>query len=292
MQFKDKKRMLKFIAGLIIILLLIFMFIPTDLIVKPTLPKNTLDGITVTNVDRVSGTTTFTNKASDTIKYTYCTDAPATKSGWYTIKISDTKYTMSNKDGQIIEKLAYNKCPLNVDCLKSDTDILPGTDTKITKEFIDYLLQNDIHYKIIFRGYSPTTKELTYSINNHDPKIITLALNDIGFYKISETDDTTLYCNNQSINPLKPFRQIGIVLILFVLLCIYVWSDSSIDDVKIQKSQTDSPTYAIAYNTFKGKMHSLVEDTDNTDDTKIPTPKHKPSSTICSPGSKKKGNRK
>ena len=64
------------------------------------------------------------------------------------------------------------------------------------------------------------------------------------------------------------------------------------DDVKVQKSQTNSPTYAIAYSTFKSKMHSLIDDTDNADNTKIPTPEHKPSSTICSSGSKKKGNRK
>lgn len=289
---KNKNRITHIIVAIIILLLYVFIFIPTDLIIKPTLPKNALDGITVTNIDRVSGTTTFTNKANDTIKYTYCTDAPATKSGWYTIKVNDIKYTMSNKDDQIIKKLAYNKCPLTIDCLKSDTDILPGTDAKITKTFIDYLLQNDIHYKIIFRGYSPTTKQLTYSINNDDPKLITLALNDIGFYKISETDDTILYCNNQSINPLKPFIKIGIILILFVLLFLYVWLDSFIDDVKVQKSQTNSPTYAIACNTVKSKMRSLIDDTDNADNTKIPTPEHKPSSTICSPGSKKKGNRK
>ena len=197
MQFKNKEksknRIIRIIVAIIILLLYIFMFIPTDLIVKPTLPKNALDGITVTNINRVPGTTTFTNKAGDTIKYTYCTDAPATKLGWYKIEINGIKYTMSNKDGQIIKKLAYNKCPLNVDCLKSDTDILPGTDIKVTKAFVDYLLQNDIHYKIIFKGYSPTTKQLIYSISNDDPKLITLALSDIGFYKISETDNTTIY---------------------------------------------------------------------------------------------------
>lgn len=286
---KNKNRITHIIVAIIILLLYVFIFIPTDLIIKPTLPKNTLDGITVTNIDRVSGTTTFTNKANDTIKYTYCTDAPATKSGWYTIKINDIKYTMSNKDDQIIKKLAYNKCPLTVDCLKSDTDILPGTDAKITKAFIDYLLQNDIHYKIIFRGYSPTTKQLTYSINNDDPKLITLALNDIGFYKISQTDDEW-YCHNQSITPLKPFIGIVIVLILFILLFLYIWIDSFIDDIKVQKSQTDLPTRTIIYNTFKDKINNMIKDTEDSDNIEIPT--HKPSSTICSPGSKKKGNRK
>ena len=265
------------------------MFIPTDLIVKPTLPKNALDNITVTNIDRVSGTTTFTNKTGDTLTYTYCTDTPATKLGWYTIKVNGIKYTMSNKDGQIVKKLAYNKCPLSIDCLKSDTDILPGTDAKITKTFIDYLLQNNIHYKIIFRDYSPATKWLTYSISNDDPKMITLALSDAGFYKISETNDDELYCNNTNINS---WVWIGIILILFVLLFLYVWLDSFIDDVKVQKSQTNSPAYAIAYSTFKKEIHSITEDTDNTDNVKTPTPNHKPSSTICSPGSKKKGNRK
>lgn len=286
MQFKDKKRMPKFIAGLIIILLLIFMFIPMDLIIKPTMPKNALDGINVTHLDTVSGTTTFTNQACDKLEYTYYKDKPDVKDGFATITINDKKYTMSNKDNQMIQKLAYTKHPLSIDCLKSDTDILPGTNTKVTKAFIDYLLQNDIHYKIIFRGYSPTTKKLTYIINNHDPKTITLTLNDIGFYKTSEVDDNDLFCQNQNTNS---FRRIGIVLILCVLLFLYVWLELFIDDVKVQTSQTNSPTYTIAYNTFKSKMHSLVEDTDNT---KISTPKHKPSSTICSPGSKKKGNRK
>ena len=59
--------------------------------------------------------------------------------------------------------------------------------------------------------------------------------------------------------------------------------------LKYKKSQTNSPTYAIACNTVKSKMRSLIDDTDNADNTKIPTPEHKPSSTICSPGSKKKG---
>ena len=48
----------------------------------------------------------------------------------------------------------------------------------------------------------------------------------------------------------------------------------------------------IACNAVKSKMRSLIEDTDNTDNIKMPTPEHKPSSTICSPGAKKKGNRK
>lgn len=288
MQLKNKKRIPKFIAGLTIILLLIFMFIPMDLIIKPTMPKNALDGINVTHLDTVSGTTTFTNKAGDKLEYTYYKDKPDVKDSFATITINNEKYTMSNKDNQMIQKSAYTKHPLSIDCLKSDTDILPGTDAKITTKFIDYLLQNDIHYKIIFRGYSPTTKELTYSINNHDPKMITLALNDIGFYKTSEVDDNDLYCQNQDINPLNPFICIVIILILFVLLFLY----SFIDDIKVQKSQTNSPTYAIACNTVKSKMRSLIDDTDNADSTKIPTPEHKPSSTICSPGSKKKGNRK
>ena len=231
MQLKNKKRIPKFIAGLIIVILCIFMFIPMDLIIKPTMPKNALDGINVTHLDTVSGTTTFTNKAGDKLEYTYYKDKPDVKNGFATITINDKKYTMSNKDNQMIQKSAYTKHPLSIDCLKSDTDILPGTDTKVTKKFIDYLLQKDIHYKIIFRGYSPTTKELTYSINNHDPKMITLALNDIGFYKISEVDDNDLYCQNQDINPLNPFICIVIILILFVLLFLY----SFIDDVKIQK---------------------------------------------------------
>lgn len=110
----------------------------------------------------------------------------------------------------------------------------------------------------------------------------------IGFYKISEVYDNDLYCQNQDINPLNPFIGIIIILILFVLLFLY----SFIDDVKVQKSQTNSPTYVIACNAVKSKMHSLIDDTNNADNTKIPTPEHKPSSTICSPGSKKKGNRK
>lgn len=285
---KNKNHITHIIVAIIILILYVFMLIPTDIIIKPTLPKNALNNITVTNIDRVSGTTTFTNKTGDNLTYTYCTDAPATKLDWYTIKVNGIKYTMSNKDGQIIKKLAYNKCPFSIDCLKSDKDILPGTNAEITKAFIDYLLQNDIHYKIIFRGYSPTTKELTYSINNHDPKMITLALNAIGFYKISEIDDNDLYCQNQDINPLNPFICIVIILILFILLFLY----SFIDDVKVQKFQTNSSTYAIACNTVKSKMRSLIDDTDNADSTKMPTPEHKPSSTICSPGSKKKGNRK
>lgn len=286
---KNKNRITHIIVAIIILLLYVFIFIPTDLIIKPTLPKNALDSITVTNIDKVSGTTTFTNKTGDTLTYTYCTDAPATKSGWYTITVNSIKYTMSNKDGQIIKKLAYNKCPLSIDCLKSDTDILPGTDAKITKAFIDYLLQNDIHYKIIFRGYSPATRWLTYSINNDDPKMITLALSDTGFYKISETDDDELYCNNTSIN-LSIW--VGIIFILVVLLGLYVWIDSLIDDIKLQKSQTGLPTHTIAYSTFKSKIYNMIKDANNIDNINIPTPNHKPSSTICSPGSKKKGNRK
>ena len=81
MQFKDKEksknRITHIIVAIIILLLYVFMFIPTDLIVKPTLPKNALDNITVTNIDRISGTTTFTNKTGDKLEYTHYTDKQA-----------------------------------------------------------------------------------------------------------------------------------------------------------------------------------------------------------------------
>ena len=103
MQLKNKKRIPKFIAGLIIVILYIFMFIPMDLIIKPTMPKNALDGINVTHLDTVSGTTTFTNQAGDKLEYTYYKDKPDVKNGFATITINDKKYTMSNKDNQIIQ---------------------------------------------------------------------------------------------------------------------------------------------------------------------------------------------
>lgn len=47
----------------------------------------------------------------------------------------------------------------------------------------------------------------------------------------------------------------------------------------------------ILSNSAKTKLQKLQKDHDNRIQ-HISTPKHKPSSTICSPGSKKKGNRK
>lgn len=294
MQFENKEtnktHITEFIVylaiGIIATLLCIFMFMPTELIVKPTLPKNTLDGITVTNIDRVSGTTTFTNKAGDVIKYTYCTDAPAFKSGWYTIKVNNVKHTMSNKDGQIIQKLAYNKCPLSIDCLKSDADILLGTNAKITKIFIDYLLQNDIHENIVFKGYSPTTKQLTYSVNTNDPKMITLTLNDIGFYKTAEIDDNELYCQNNT----KSFISTLIVtVIIFGTIFVLLRVTSLICYIKAKKSQINLSTATVSTKCIRNKVHTILENhkDKNSINTHI-TPEHKPSSTICSPGAKKK----
>ena len=88
MQLKNKKRITKFIAGLTIILLLIFMFIPMDLIIKPTMPKNALDGINVTHLDKVSSTTTFTNKAGDKLEYTYYKDKQVINLNILIIKIN------------------------------------------------------------------------------------------------------------------------------------------------------------------------------------------------------------
>lgn len=260
---------------------------PTELIVKPTLPKNVLDNITVTNVDRVPGTTTFTNKAGDVIKYTYYTDAPAVKSGWYTIKVNNVKHTMSNKDGQIIQKLAYNKRPLSIDYLKSDADILPGTDAKITKSFTDYLLQNDIHDNIVFRGYSPTTKQLTYSINTNDPKMITLTLGDIGFYETAEIDDDELYCQNNSKTVISTL--IIVTVIIFGLILVWLGLTSLIDYIKAKKSQTNLSTANVSTKCIRNKVHTILEShkDKNSINTHI-TPEHKPSSTICSPGAKKK----
>ena len=298
MQFEDKETnkthitefIVYLVLGIIATLLCIFMFMPTELIVKPTLPKNTLDGITVTNIDRVSGTTTFTNKAGDVIKYTYCTDAPAIKSGWYTIKVNNVKHTISNKDGQIIQKLAYNKCPLPIDCLKSDADILPGTNAKITKSFTDYLLQNNIHDNIVFRGYSPTTKQLTYSVNTNDPKMITLTLNDIGFYKTAEIDDNELYYQNNT----KSFISTLIVTVIIVGT-IFVWLKvtSLICYIKAKKSQTNLSTARVSNKCIRNKVHTILDShkDKNSINTHI-TPEHKPSSTICSPGAKKKRHRK
>lgn len=255
MQFKDKEksknRITHIIVAIIILLLCVFMFIPTDLIVKPTLPKNALDNITVTNIDRISGTTTFTNKTGDKLEYTHYTDKQDIKLGYYTIKINGTKYTMSKKDGQIIQKLAYTKHPLSINCLKSDKDILPGTNAEITKQFIDYLITHDIYSDVTFRGYSPTTKQLTYTIDYIDEPI-TLALGNNGFYNTTNNDDD---CDIADIfnKSLAKIIIIGICLLLvFVILAIIEpYCDHPLDQYK----------------------HT--------------PPEHKDSSTICSPGTKK-----
>lgn len=298
MQFEDKETnkthitefIVYLVLGIIATLLCIFMFMPTKLIVKPTLPKNTLDGITVTNIDRVSGTTTFTNKAGDVIKYTYCTDAPVIKSGWYTIKVNNVKHTMSNKDSQIIQRLAYNKCPLPIDCLKSDADILPGTNAKITKSFTDYLLQNNIHNNIVFRGYSPATKQLTYSISNDEPKMITLTLGDVGFYKTAEVDDDDLYCQN---NTKKLISTLIVTVIIFGSIFIWLRLTSLIDYIKVKQSQTNLSTANVSTKCIKNQVHTILEShKDKNSINEHITPDHKPSSTICSPGAKKKRHRK
>lgn len=298
MQFENKETnknyITDFIAYLIIAIiataLCLIIFIKIDLIVKPTLPKNALDNITVTNIDKVSGTTTFTNKTGDIIEYTNYTDASAIKTGWYKIKVNDIKYTMSNKDGQMIQKLAYIDRPLSIDCLKSDTDILPGTNAKITKQFTDYLMQNKIYNDIIFRSYSPTTKQLTYSVNNGDPKMITLTLSNIGFYKTSEVDDNDLYCQTNT----KDFISILIfTVVIFILILIWLGLTWLIGCFKVQKSQkrlsTANMAFASSSVALKNKVNTVLENHKDKNNIKkqTTTPKHKPSSTICSPGSKK-----
>lgn len=221
---------------------------------KPNAPKHTLNNIKITHIDKVSAITTFTNDNNDTINYHYI------PSGYIpTIYINHKKYILSRTENKQIKKLAYAKYPLSVDCLRSDKDILPGTNTEITKQFVDYLIKHDIYSDITFKGYSPTTKQLTYAVDYNDEPI-TITLSNNGFYNATNKNDNCI--NTDTLQKNITTMIISGVLLLFIFIVIAVISNLCDDPLDINKR---SPA------------------------------KHKPSSTICSPGSKKlnkKGNRK
>lgn len=77
---------------------------------------------------------------------------------------------------------------LNISNVKSQDDLVKLTDANVTKQFIDYLVNNREYDKIKFIGYSPDNKTVTYN-NLDEAKIVTLQLGDSGFYKIAESKD-------------------------------------------------------------------------------------------------------
>ena len=147
-----------------------------------------LNGITLENYDYISGKGILKNGEGQEIVYDPKNNDWLDYLTWYrAVSVGDDTIRLTPVDTEALYKVMPH-IRLNISNVKSQDDLVKLTDVNVTKQFIDYLVNNREYDKIKFIGYSADNKTVTY--NNLDKaKIVTLQLGDSGFYKIAESKD-------------------------------------------------------------------------------------------------------
>lgn len=148
--------------------------------------------------------------------------------GYRAVSVGDNTIRLNPVDTDALYKVMPH-IRLNISNVKSQDDLVKLTDANITKQFIDYLVNNREYDKIKFIGYSTDNKTVTYN-NLDEAKIVTLQLGDGGFYKMAESKDVEASDSSFALSlALAPFMAI-------LLFCCFVMLDNSEDDKRKDKS--------------------------------------------------------
>ena len=187
-----------------------------------------LNGITLENYDYISGKGILKNGEGQEIVYDpKNNDWLDYLTGYRAVSVGDDTIRLNPVDTDALYKVMPH-IRLNISNVKSEDDLVKLTDDSITKQFIDYLVNDREYDKLKFIGYSPDNKTVTYN-NLDEAKIVTLQLGDSGFYKVAESKDVEASDSSFALSLLLvPFM----VILLF---CCRVILDKSEEDKSSSK---------------------------------------------------------
>lgn len=190
--------------------------------------NSVLDGLELENYDYISGKALFKNGDGQEIVYNpKNNDWLDYLTGYRAVSVGDNIIKLNPVDTDALYKVMPH-IRLNISNAKSEEDLVKLTDANITKQFIDYLVNNKIDDKIKFIGYSTDNKTVTYN-NLDEAKIVTLQLGDSGFYKIAESKDVEASDSAFALSLLL------VTFMVILLFCCRVILDKSEEDKSSSK---------------------------------------------------------
>lgn len=187
-----------------------------------------LNGIELENYDYISGKGILKNVEGQEIVYDpKNNDWLDYLTGYRVVSVGDDTIRLNPVDTDALYKVMPH-IRLNISNAKSQDDLIKLTDDNVSKQFIDYLVNNREYDKLKFIGYSPDTKTVTY--NNLDKaKIVTLQLGNDGFYKMAESKDVEASDSSFALSLLL------VPLAVIALFCCRVILDKSEEDKSSSK---------------------------------------------------------
>lgn len=190
--------------------------------------NSVLNGITLENYDYISGKGILKNGEGQEIVYNpKNNDWLDYLTGYRAVSVGDDTIRLNPVDTDALYKVMPH-IMLNISNVKSEEDLVKLTDANVTKQFIDYLVNNREYDKIKFIGYSADNKTVTY--NNLDKaRIVTLQLGDGGFYKVAESKDVEASDSAFALSLLL------VPLMVILLFCIRMILDKSEEDKSSSK---------------------------------------------------------
>lgn len=193
--------------------------------------NSVLNGITLENYDYISGKGILKNGEGQEIVYDpKNNDWLDYLTGYRVVNVGDDTIRLNPVDTDALYKVMPHMV-LSISNVKSEDDLVKLTDANITKQFIDYLVNNREYDKIKFIGYSPDNKTVTYN-NLDEAKIVTLQLGDSGFYRIAKSKDVEASDSSFALSlALAPFLAI-------LLFGCFSMLDKSEDDKRKNKSSS------------------------------------------------------
>lgn len=182
-----------------------------------------LNGIVLENYDYISGKALLKNEKGQEIVYDPKNNGSLEYlTGYRVVSLEGDTIRLTPVDTEALYKVMPNVM-LNISNIKSQNDLVKLTDDNISKQFIDYLVNNKIDDKIKFVGYSTSNKTLTYN-NLDEAKIVTLQLADDGFYKVAESEDI------EASDSAFALSLVLVPIVAILLFCCCVILDASEDD--------------------------------------------------------------
>lgn len=187
-----------------------------------------LNGIELENYDYISGKGILKNGEGQEIVYDpKNNDWLDYLTGYRAVSVGDDTIRLNPVDTDALYKVMPH-IRLNISNAKSENDLVNLTDANVSKQFIDYLVNNREYDKLKFIGYSPDNKTVTYN-NLDEAKIVTLQLGDSGFYKVAESKDVEASGSSFALSLLL------VPLMVILLFCCRVILDKSEEDKSSSK---------------------------------------------------------
>ena len=190
-----------------------------------------LNGLVLENYDYISGKALFKNGDGQEIAYDPKNNGSVEYlTGYRVVNVGNDTVKLTPVDTDALYKVMPH-IRLNISNAKSEEDLVKLTDANITKQFIDYLVNDREYDKIKFIGYSADNKTVTYN-NLDEAKIVTLQLGNDGFYKLAESKDVEASDLSFALSlALAPFLAI-------LLFGCFAMLDKSEDDKRKDKSSS------------------------------------------------------